>query len=317
MLSSVTRRSFAFKIPRFGIYPMNPRCRIQYASDLHLEHMDKVAFSQILRPAARILVLAGDIGNPQHRLYGAFLDWCHDKWDHVFVVAGNHELYNFKPKERWPKMERVFTYDQQLKACAEICSSWHNVHFLNNSNYYLRDYNVEVLGTTLWSKIPKEKYADVLQMMNDYNYIAKGHPIIDIERIGPEDTNRWHTEAVQWLDSRLFQCEEERRHALVVSHHLPSYSLCNPRFEGHPVNCCFASELDDLLSPPVKAWICGHTHHQVEYRIQLDDPPSEEGEIVVGINAHGYNFKERFNYSAEKVLEFPCGIWPAVEFQLA
>ena len=81
------------------------------------------------------------------------------------------------------------------------------------------------------------------------------------------------------------------------------------------MNCCFASELDDLLSPPVKAWICGHTHHQVEYRIQLDDPPSEEGEIVVGINAHGYNFKERFNYSAEKVLEFPCGIWPAPELQ--
>ncbi len=296
---------------------MNSRCRIQYASDLHLEHMEKVAFPQILKPAARLLVLAGDIGNPRHRLYGAFLEWCHDKWDHVFVVAGNHELYNFKPKERWPKMDTVFTYDQQLKACADICSTWSNVHFLNNSNYYLRDYNLEVLGTTLWSKIPRANYVEALHAMNDYNYIAKGHHIIDIERVSPEDTNRWHTDAVQWLDSRLFQCEEERRHALVVTHHLPSYSLCNPAFAGHPINCCFATELMDRIRPPVKAWICGHTHHQTELRVQLDDPPSEEGEVIVGINARGYNFREQMKYSPERVLEFSSGFWPTNEFQLA
>ncbi len=294
---------------------MEPRCRIQYASDLHLEHMEKCAFPQILTPAARLLVLAGDIGNPRHQLYGAFLEWCHDKWDHVFVVAGNHELYNFKPKDRWPKMDSVFTYDQQLKACADICSTWTNVHFLNNSNVYLQDYNVEVLGTTLWSQIPQESMGDALAGMNDYNYIAKGHPIIDIERIGPADTNRWHAEALRWLDTQLFRCEEERRHAVVVTHHLPTYSLCNPRFDGHPLNFCFATDLTDRIRPPVKAWICGHSHHQTELRVQLDDPPTEDGEIVLGLNAHGYNFRERFGYSPERVLEFPCGYWPMVELQ--
>ncbi len=271
--------------------------------------MEKCAFPQILKPAARILVLAGDIGNPQHRLYGAFLEWCHDKWDHVFVVAGNHELYNFKRRERWITMDRVYTYEQQLKACAEICSTWHNIHFLNNSNFYLQDYNVEVLGTTLWSKIPREKYVEAIHGMNDYNYIAKGHPIIDIEPIKPEDTNRWHTEAVQWLDGQLFRCEEERRHALVISHHLPSYSLCNPRYAGHPVNCCFATGLDDRLRSPVKAWICGHSHHQMELRVQHDDPPTEEKGVIVGLNAYGYNSVERALYTPEKTLSFVCGKW--------
>jgi hypothetical protein len=290
---------------------MSNRCRIQYVSDIHLDHMEKCAFPQILRPAARILVLAGDIGNPHHRLYSSFLDWCHDKWDHVFIVAGNHELYNFKSKSRWPTMDRVFTYDQQLKACADICSTWSNIHFLNNSNYYLQDYNVEILGTTLWSNIPRDKYAEVLHGMNDYNYIAKGHPIIDIQSISPDDTNAWHKAAVQWLDAQIFRCEEERRDCVVVSHHLPSYSLCNPKFAGHPVNCCFASTLDDRLKTPVRAWICGHSHHQVELRVQHDDPPTREGEVILALNAYGYNSVERAFYNPEKVLSFACGPWPA------
>lgn len=294
---------------------MSSRCRIQYVSDIHLDHMEKCVFSQIVRPAARILVLAGDIGNPRHRLYENFLDWCHDKWDHVFVVAGNHELYNFKPKGRWPRMDSVFTYDQQLKACADICSQWRNIHFLENSSYYLQDYNLEVLGTTLWSAIPRDKYFEAITQMNDYNYIAKGHPIIDIEAIGPADTNAWHTRAVQWLDAQVFRCEEERRHCLVVTHHLPTYGLCNPKYAGHPINCCFATDLADRLKAPVKAWICGHSHHQAELRVQHDDPPSAEGEVIVGLNAYGYNGSERLLYSPERVLEFDTGPWPAPELQ--
>jgi hypothetical protein len=294
---------------------MTNRCRIQYVSDIHLDHMEKCAFPQILIPSARILVLAGDIGNPQHRLYSAFLDWCHDKWDHVFVVAGNHELYNFKPKSRWPAMDRVFTHEQQMKACADICSSWKNIHFLNNSSYYLIDYNVEVLGTTLWSHIPRDKYVDALHGMNDYNYIAKGHPIIDIQSISPDDVNLWHKSAVQWLDAQIFRCEEERRHCLVVSHHLPSYTLCNPKYAGDPINCCFATQLDDRIRSPVRAWICGHSHHQVELRIQHDDPPTAEGGVIVGLNAFGYGLGERMKYSREKALEFPCGPWAAPQLQ--
>lgn len=303
MLAASVRRSFVMSSP------MMSRCRIQYVSDLHLDHMDKCAFPLIVKPAARILVLAGDIGNPRQRLYESFLDWCHDKWDHVFVVAGNHELYNFKPKERWPRMDTVYTYDQQMKACADICSQWNNVHFLQNSSYYLQDYNVEVLGTTLWSKIPRDKYYEAVNGMNDYNYIAKGHPIIDIQNISPDDVNLWHASAVQWLDGQLFRCEEERRHCVVVTHHLPSYTLCNPRYAGDPINCCFASDLDDRLKSPVKAWICGHSHHQMELRVQHDDPPTAEGEVTVALNAYGYNGRERFSYSPEKVLEFPCGPW--------
>jgi len=47
--------------------------RIQYASDLHLEHYEKTVFQIMLKPSAPVLVLAGDVGQPGRRSYRDFL----------------------------------------------------------------------------------------------------------------------------------------------------------------------------------------------------------------------------------------------------
>ena len=87
-------------------------------SDIHLEHYT-VAFEKDLKPAqfvqpglgADVLVLAGDIGNPDEPTYRYFLSWCSKSWPAVVVVAGNHEFYT----ERGVSPKR--TMADRLAAC--------------------------------------------------------------------------------------------------------------------------------------------------------------------------------------------------------
>jgi predicted phosphodiesterase len=51
--------------------------------------------------------------------------------------------------------------------------------------------------------------------------------------------------------------EKSRLPVVVITHHIPSY------FEKSHMDRtieCFASDCDDLIKPPVKLWIYGHTH---------------------------------------------------------
>lgn len=69
-----------------------PRIRVQYASDIHLQHLgDRTPFGPILKPVAPVLALAGNIGVPGSRMYRDFLFYCSRSWDRVFVVPGSLE----------------------------------------------------------------------------------------------------------------------------------------------------------------------------------------------------------------------------------
>ncbi len=284
---------------------MKPVCRIQYASDLHLEHYDKMPFSTILRPNARILALAGDIGRPDKPLYSSFLNWCHDKWDHIFLVAGNHEFYNTKLFYKW-EQSAPHTYEERLAQCRAICSQWPNVHFLEKDEVYLEEYNTAFLGTTLWTHIPMNKFGEALHMVNDYNYIAKKDENGKPARFSPSDSAKLHTDSVGWLNARLHEWEEKQKHVVILTHHVPSQSLIPEIYKNHPSNLCFVTDLDEMIAPPVRAWICGHSHHQKQILFQRDDPPTSEKSTLLAINAYGYNFKEQINYNAEQVLSFSC-----------
>jgi len=301
------RVSYAFQnvLPKVNYFRMSNLCRIQYASDLHLEFYDKQAFPHLLRPCARILALAGDIGRPDHRLYPAFFEWAHDKWDHIFVVAGNHEHYNKKHYYKWEK-EVPQTMEERLDMCREICSKWSNVHFLEKNQVYLPEYNTAVLGTTLWTKIEEGDMPRALHAMNDYNFIARKGDDNKPRRFWPSDCTRLHKESVQWLDARIHEWEEQQKHVVVLTHHMPTYSLISEQYKDHPANFCFTTNLDHMLRSPIRAWICGHSHQQKTLEIQRDDPPTSEGSTIVAINAYGYNIKEQYGYSAERVISFDC-----------
>ena len=116
--------------------------RIQYASDLHLEYYDKIPFPLLLKPAAPVLALAGDLGHPGRRAYRDLLHYCSRNWARVFVVAGNSELYSAQKK---------WSADMLLEQCAVIANEFPNVQFMNQT---CADYGgITFLGATLGHKM--------------------------------------------------------------------------------------------------------------------------------------------------------------------
>jgi len=144
-------------------------------------------------------------------------------------------------------------YDNNLILMREICSQWQNVHFLHNDSVYLKHLRVNFCGTTLWS--PKSKY-------------------------------HLHKEAVSWLDSALYNATVLQANTVVVTHHMPTKRLTHNRYASYKNVDGFSSNLDEMICWPVRAWVSGHSHHQKEVKLQLDDPPSDEGEIIMGVNAY-------------------------------
>lgn len=274
---------------------MARRLRIQYASDLHLELYDKAAFQPMLRPVAPVLALAGDVGRPDKRTYRDFLQYCSRNWRNVFVVAGNHELYNSRHAGSWKHMPTtsVDTAEQRLNSCAVIAREFPNVHFLNRKR--VDSDGVAFLGCTLWSDLSHGGDVEAGQMMNDYRLIAvPGEGGVPVP-ITPELTSAWHLLDYLWLKHEIAACEEEGRPAVVITHHLPTYDLISPRWKGNVLNPAFASHSDDLIRSPVRAWIAGHTHSGAHRTWSHDD-----GSVTLGaVNPRGYPGEQGTGYSRE------------------
>jgi hypothetical protein len=221
--------------------------RIQYASDLHLEFFDKTPFQPLLKPVAPILVLAGDIGRPDMRSYRDFIYFCARNWEKVFVVAGNHELYNGKELRQSAAL--------RLDMCETICGEWHNVHFMNRKSVSWG--GVRFLGATLWTDMAGFHDSPYLQSRyNDFHRIC----VADDDHLRPvslKDITAWHQCDITWLENEIPKTELP---TVVITHHLPSYAMVSPRFAGDPINGAFATAADHLIVRPVKAWIAGHTH---------------------------------------------------------
>ncbi len=224
--------------------------RIQYISDLHLEfNRTDIALGR----AAHVLVLAGDIGDPMSKTYSEFLSWCARDWAHVIVVAGNHELYNRQPPSAW-KWSQPDTVATRIAACrAAAAGAGPNVHFLERDSVVIG--GVRFLGCTLWSDVSGEEEM-VERRLSDYSAITVDGQV----SVVAAQTLEWHLRDRAWLEAEL-AAGAEGEPVVVVTHHLPTYSLIAPRYLGSPLNVAFASHLDDVLvRPPVRAWICGHSH---------------------------------------------------------
>lgn len=232
--------------------------QIQYVSDLHLEHHDKgnegyLIPSMFLKPSAPYLALCGDIGNPDLMAYEAFLQWCSRSYKLVFLIAGNHEYYNY----RSPTKTDIPTRKEKIR---NLTSKFKNVFFLDCSTHYLAEHNLRILGCTLWSDVGISNDEKISTWMNDPKEILleKDTPFL------PQSMRQLHFQEKEWLENQIHSAEGRGETLLVLTHHLPSYKLIAGRYEGHPLNMCFASDCETLMRPPVKAWICGHSHTGVE-----------------------------------------------------
>ena len=244
---------------------------VQYASDLHLDHLPpNTEFKTLITPAAPILILAGDIASVWTAVYGKFLSWCSANWQHIILVAGNHEYFCHKDHPR----SRQDT-EQQIQ---NLCRFNYNIHYLQaGQTYVVPNKHLVFIGATLYSDISKDIHDEVLgkgdftkTFIERDNILCRTHPI---------DHVKTHTRHRQALADAIRSVPRNYK-AVVVTHYLPTPKLLEPEYQNERWRSCYASNDEDLFRPPVRVWICGHGHRSTYIQAKHD--------ILVAMNARGY-----------------------------
>ena len=271
--------------------------KIQYVSDIHLEFRDKALFHTIVTPTAPYLALAGDIGKPGDKLFQEFLKYVSENWKAVFYITGNHEYYT-EPFYYW-KWRSPRTVEKTHTEIEEIVKLYPTIYYLHAGApvQFLPDDNVVIIGTTLWSHIPDHLLDYAHTSINDYKMIPIQRGDV-IQCVTPLYTREWYAKERAVLADEIAKWSARGTDIVVLTHHMPSLSLVAPQYKSSLINCCFASECDDLMLPRVRAWIYGHTHAAKETVI---------GTTLCAVNAVGYPKEQIDGFSINRTLEFSVG----------
>jgi len=214
---------------------------LQYASDLHLEFPENKAFikNNPLAPKGDVLVLAGDVMPfiliDKHK---DFFDYLADHFKQTYWVPGNHEYYHFDVA----KKNGAF--------CENIRS---NVSLVNNWSVKLD--GVQLVFSTLWSKLSESNWWEIQRNMNDFRIIK-----YDCYPLSFDHYNQLHAEGLSYIENELGVVEAGIK-KVVVSHHVPTYLNYPEQYKGSILCDAFAVELFPLVEQTQPAcWIYGHHH---------------------------------------------------------
>lgn len=230
--------------------------RVQILSDLHLEfHADGGdSFLRSLDPSGvDVLIIAGDLGNGRFNFPSAIMGLC-AMFPRVLFVVGNHEYYQSSPYKVHSTLEML---DRDIS----------NFDWLNHRAVVID--GVRFAGTPLW--FPKPGNPLVLMdryHINDFNVIQGFEPWVYDE----------HRKAMEFLR------REGPKADVIITHHVPMYTLVAARFRGQTTNHYFTTDMTpqiDAWRP--KLWVFGHTHDRMWKR---------HGETLLVCNPFGYPMEQ-------------------------
>lgn len=218
--------------------------KIQYWSDLHLELKKNAEYIMQRRidVVGDILILAGDITYWDDKQFAyPFFDKISEKFNKVFMIPGNHEFYN--------------GFDISILECPVKINIRDNVYLVNNISESID--GVDILFTTLWSKIMPQNAVFIERNVNDFHLIKyKG------ETMTYKDFNQLYSQSYHFLDNAIKNSFSKKR--IVVTHHCPTQMANAIEYRDSKLNNAFVIELDDFIyHSPVDYWIFGHTHRNV------------------------------------------------------
>jgi len=211
--------------------------KIQIVSDLHIESLSVVNYSELIIPTAEVLILAGDIGS----LYKItqltqFLKNVCSMFKKVLYIPGNHEYYivdGIQPVHFSVLEQRLFTFEKIIP----------NLKILNRRAILYG--KICIAGATLWSnpacEIPK--------------YIVRIHGFT---------TQIYYQKYLRDLEYVKNMVEFSRKNNFdlhIVTHYPPLSEVLlgsrkKMRFLSYYVN-----NLEHVINfYSVKTWIYGHTH---------------------------------------------------------
>lgn len=218
--------------------------KIQVFSDIHLEFYK--TYPKI-KPQAKFLFLAGDIGKISDSNYTEFIEYCSKNWQNVFVVLGNHEFYHSKK-----------SFDKLLHEYKEFYDNFSNVTLLEKDEIYLEDYRI--LGLTFWSFI--EDGYDIVNCTRKIKvrYFDKNENI-RTSSIGRENYNKLFETSKKWLDEMY----NPNIKTIIITHHpLTQENTLQQQFlnENHTKKRMNVFSTNYTFNPNEKlVCISGHTHY--------------------------------------------------------
>ena len=252
--------------------------KIQYASDLHLEFADNWRILKQEEPMnirGDILVLAGDIGYLGDDNYQThpFWDWASESYQQVIVALGNHEFYKF--------------YDLSSMHDGLIGKIRPNIHYYYNAVVHIQD--IDIIVSTLWANITLEDAYITEHSVTDFRRILYGEDILTFA-----DFNREHKRCLEFIKQSV--ANSSAKHKIVVTHHVPSFLLMSPEFQGSRINGAFTVELADYIATSgIDYWIYGHSHRNIDKTI---------GSTRCVCNQFGYAFhNENLTFDRNKYIK--------------
>ena len=218
--------------------------KVRVMSDLHWEfHKDsgRSFVESVPSGPDEVLVLAGDVTTIPHLLNSyptdAALRALCSKFRQVLWTLGNHEYHNGDTK----------TADAYLDA---LVSTIPNLKILRPGKVEVVD-SQRFIGATLWfSDSPDNRYYS--QGMSDFSVIKNFMPWV----------YQQNEAAINFFG------REMREGDVVVTHHLPSYSLVAPQFRASSLNRFFVCPLGELIAQrKPKLFAYGHTHYSHDHMV--------------------------------------------------
>lgn len=241
--------------------------KIRLLSDLHLE-FGPFEIPEMEDDPETVLVLAGDIG-----VGDTFEHWMRDvcsRFHSVVYVLGNHEFYG-------DTIEHIRQYWNYISSTID------NLYLLDDSATIIN--GIKFLGGTLWTNFNEGDWFAVQaakEGMNDFQVIEMD----DRHNFTPVYWRFLHNETVHFLKKELEDNPFDGP-TVVVTHHLPSFQSCHPRF-SKKLNPAFASDLEWMFQDyNIDAWFHGHTHDSYDYNIGVPFSDEVHGRIVC--NPRGYH----------------------------
>ena len=254
--------------------------QIYFGSDLHLE-FHKANTPALNIPVGDVLLLAGDIFLPwdtnkiHKRVVEDFFTNVNERFNHVLLIAGNHEHYGGYFIDTHTKIE-------------EWIDPYKNIHLLNSQTYQVGE--IMVFGSTFWTDMRgshPEIMWDVKRGMSDYHEVRYSEDRYTPYKSGgpklmPEDTVNENHYARKKLSEFMTKAEEMEMIPIVMTHHAPTFECVEQCYRMDNLSYAYANTgMDDLLLDlyPPHIWVHGHMHKREMIRF---------GKSTILTNARGY-----------------------------
>ena len=265
--------------------------KAQLLSDLHCEFFPSVksveAFCKTLLTNAGILILAGDIGllnpklppdgtgdnsTPRTRLNTA-LDFFCRHWPNVIYVPGNHEVYHGCFKDARTELQKLQQkYDNLYTSIDPFSVKLHGKRIHCTTLWFEPDPN-----HAMWWNHMSDAYIIGDTQTPKQNYEGNA-PLALFEQRGQD--------AVNYLEQHVQPSD------IVVTHHLPLWSVVHPSYKRDILTHFFVNEDAHTVIEECRPslWVHGHSHSVYDTTV---------GDTRVVCNPYGYHagaFYSSFNY---------------------